>query len=199
MKRSIAVFALLGIMVSSCLADDATGSDTRAKSTTTANATAVVRTYDELADLATVKTPEVKVTVGDRSVICQASYSYEGKKPRRPESVTFRLQTINEKQVWFEVYDAIWYKYDKKTGVGPAELLLNTLVSQNKPTVYTETLTAELPIDVFETIFSAKEVTVMLRGNPEIHNSKLRENYPLGKTGLAPFKELLQSIPKSSP
>lgn len=183
MEKICIALALLGITAVCSYADNSTAKDAKA----------VVTTHNQLADLTTVETRQVKVTIGDRSVNAQASYSYEGKVLRRPAEITFRLSTTNPQRIWTEMDNFIYFKFGDKTAKGPVDLLIEGTFGADKSEII-ETLTTKIPTGFFETIFSSKEIVVAVRGDktPPFY-SDLRENFPFDEVALSPFKELIKS------
>lgn len=190
----------LGVMMWGAMGDaraeEAGASDKRVKANPPKSAAAVTTTYAELSDLTTVATQPFNLTVGERTITVQASYTYEGKTPRRPETVELRLITTNPTWVWGVMDGTLYLDAGEVSVKGPSELGSISRPVDGVVRV-TETLTCDIPLVMFALAFSQKEVKLRLTGEHATTGEKLREVFPLDAAHMAPFKALLKSVPRA--
>lgn len=156
--------------------------------------TPVAATYDKATDTTTVQTREIKVIVGKRTVTAQAMYSYPGKDPRRPTAVTFRWSAWSTSYLWPDDDGFLYVRSGGKTQAFPIESLSGGAMGG----ALFINMAVQIPCDTFETIFSARQVDILLQGrNDPPVETPWKERYPLASASLAPFQELVKDIPPS--
>jgi len=159
-----------------------------------AQAPAPEATYDQALNRTSVETPVIRLKGSAREARVQATFTYNGKVPIRPETVTFRLSTTNPEPVWETFIDQLLWTVDDGKALAPSELTVSDRMEGGKRQV-TETITCDMPIALFQTIFHSPQLGIGVHGVDLGYRTKLRDEYKLGPAELAPFVAMLKGIP----